>query len=65
MIDIHVTDHGSVVVLEPASDAARDWVAETVEVPAWAWLGRAFAVDHRLAQDIIDGAIDAGLAVGQ
>jgi len=64
--DFDVTLHGSVVSFAPLTLAARSWVEEHVHLESWQWLGNAaFAVDHRFAQPLIEGIIEAGLEVSE
>jgi len=62
-VDLDVEDHGSIVLLRPQSGAGTDWLAETCDVPSWAWVGGAIAVEPRMVDAIVHGARDAGLAV--
>lgn len=63
MTDLHAYDHGTVVIIEHASDAGAAWIADHVEVPAWARTDAGFIADHGPARDIIEGAHADGLAV--
>lgn len=64
-IDFRVVDEGSVWLVYLESEAARNWVAENVEVPGWAWMGRhSFAADWRPARDLVQGMLNDGLAQG-
>src|SRR5262245_10620610 len=60
--DFDVIFHGSVVSFAPLTPAARTWIADNVHIESWQYLGDvAFVVDHRFAQPLIDGILDAGL----
>jgi hypothetical protein len=61
--DVVVRNHGTVVLFELRSPAAREWVDENVQTEPWQWLGRSLGVDHRFAGQLTDGMIDAGLEV--
>jgi len=63
MSDVTIEDHGSVVMVRPVSDAAKSWVKEHVQLESWQWLGGAFACDHRMVMDLVDGMVEAGLEV--
>ena len=63
--DFRFENRGSVALVTPVSDAARDWVMEHVEIPAWAWIGRSFAVEPRLIGNLIDGITEAGFNLGE
>lgn len=53
--DFHVMDQGSLVVIVPQNDDARQWVINNVDVPEWAWLGPGFAVEPRLVHELLLG----------
>jgi hypothetical protein len=63
--DFRISDQGSIVLIEPVSDAAREWTAENVQLENWQWLGPAFTVDHRMADPLIAAIVDDGFAVSQ
>lgn len=54
-IPFEVRDEGSVVALTPLTDAASEWLDANVQAESWQWLGNALVIDHRYAQDILDG----------
>jgi len=61
--DLHATDHGTVIILRPASSAGRaSWRDNVHTTDAVEW-GGGVACDHGPAAHIIDGAHAAGLAV--
>jgi predicted thioesterase len=60
--DFLVTGGGTVYLLHPLTDAAREWVAEHLPEDAQR-LGNAIAVEHRYIRDIVYGARHDGLAV--
>ncbi len=62
-VDFRVQDHGSIVMLEPVSEEAKHFVQAFVSVPDYAWHGRAFAVEHRYADNLLSGIIGNGLIV--
>lgn len=47
MPDFIIEDCGSVVMIQPITEAAQEFVDENVEVPSYAWMGKRFACDHR------------------
>ena len=57
-----VRNDGSVVVFTPENDDDSLW-ADNLPLEGWQWLGRYFAVDHRLAGSLIEAAITDGLEV--
>lgn len=66
MADFSVVDEGSIVALTPLTTAAQEWLDENVEAEPWQYLGKALCVDHRCAEALLRGAVDAGfhLTVG-
>lgn len=63
--DIKVWREGTVVAFEVRTERAREWVAEHVQLESWQWIGTAFAVEHRFAEDLIEGMSEAGLILEQ
>lgn len=59
--DFRVRDEGTIALLFPLTDAAKEWVEEKVEV-AQTWSG-GVVIDHRFVQDILDGIVNDGLTV--
>lgn len=62
MEDVRVSDHGSMVGLEPVTDAARAWIGEHIPDDA-PWLGKVLMVEARLAPDVLAGMVEADLIV--
>lgn len=60
MDDFTATNHGSIVMLAPNSDAARDWVAENLPDDIQT-LGDAVAIEPRYFADIALGIFEDGL----
>lgn len=60
--DFRVRDEGTLVLLEPLSDAAREWVAEYLPEDA-SRFGAAVVIEWRFTRDILDGIADAQLTV--
>lgn len=60
--DFLVTGGGTIYLLHPLTDAAREWVAEHLPEDAQR-LGNAIAIEHRFVGNIVDGARNDGLAV--
>ena len=54
MIDFIIRNEGTIVMFEPVSADAQDWVVENVRLDDWQWLGPAFGVDHRYAAALIE-----------
>ena len=57
--DFLVSNHGTIFLLEPMTDAAVAWV--DAYLPADLQLfGASIAVEHRYIRDIVEGAVAAG-----
>ncbi len=52
-IDFVVRPHGTVWTFEPNTESAKRFVRTDLDVQGWQWLGPAFGVDHRLANDLV------------
>lgn len=61
--DVVVANHGSVIMITPRTQAAREWVDENVGIEDWQWIGGAFACEPRMLGDLVNGMRDAGLGV--
>ena len=61
-MDIQVENHFSLFLLRPLSDTGREWLDSHVADDAQ-WFGNALVVEPRYVSDIVQGAIDDGLAV--
>lgn len=63
MPDFLVFDHGSIVLLNPQTPAAKDWVAEYLDPDAQVF-GRGVVIERRYFADIYHGITEeAGLTV--
>ena len=63
MTDFSLTDHGSIVVLTPLNNEAREWLDRSIDDEAQ-WFGRGLVIEPRYVGDIVDGIIADGLTVG-
>lgn len=61
--DFCVKGGGTVFMVAPVSDAAKEWVRENVRLESYQWLGNAFGVEHRYVRDLLDGVRADGLTV--
>lgn len=59
-MDFELSDHGSIALIRPLTDAARDWCSDNLPDDAMT-LGDAYAVEPRYAMDIAEGFIADGL----
>jgi hypothetical protein len=60
--DVFVRNEGSIFLLTPMSDAAREWIGEHIPEDAQ-YMGRALVVEHRYVEDIVAGMQSDGLIV--
>ncbi len=64
MTDIEFADHGSILLMNPRSDAGAYWLDAHIEItPEIQYWGTSIVVEARYAHDIIVGAQTAGLTV--
>src|SRR3546814_7522561 len=61
MTDFHVTDAGSLVMVEPVTDDAKAWCARHLPDDAPMW-GNSYAVEQRFVEDILVGIHEEGLS---
>jgi len=59
--DVVVDDQGTIWMFWPVTEAAKQWVAENVQLESWQWMGERFGVDHRPARQLLQGMVEAGL----
>ena len=61
--DVLVENHGSVFLLRPVSSTAREWINENVVSEDWQWFAGALACEPRLAHDLAQHMVEAGIVV--
>lgn len=59
-LDFQADNHGSIIMLTPETDAARDWCADNLPDDAQMF-GNAFAIEPRYFGDIAAGLLADGL----
>lgn len=60
-IDFIVNTAGfSVWLFEPVTETAKNFTGTDLNVEGWQWLGNAFGVDARLANDLVSALEDEG-----
>ena len=62
-IDFSVNDQGSIVILTANTEAAREWVEEHLPADRQTWGRHGTVIEHRYADDIINGLQADGLTV--
>jgi len=60
--DFNVLGGGTVYLLQPNTDAARDWLREHISEEAQT-LGESVAVEHRYIRSLIEGIRNDGLTI--
>lgn len=60
--DFRFACHGSVTILTPLTEPAREWVSEHIPADATLW-GSGVVIEPRYAGPIIDAILGAGLEV--
>jgi len=60
--DFTVCDEGTIVLLTPETEAAKEWVKTNLPDDAMTF-GNGIAIEHRYADDILTGIVDDGLTV--
>lgn len=58
--DFVVTRHGSIWTFEPVTQIAKHFTGTDLDVQSWQWLGTAFGVEARIAQDVVSALEDEG-----
>lgn len=61
-VDFYFSNEGSICLLEPASVAGHEWLAENVPEGALFW-GASLVVEPRYVRDILQGIVNDGLEV--
>jgi hypothetical protein len=51
--DFIVVTHGSIWTFEPVTEAAKNFTNTDLQVEGYQWLGNAFGVDAKLANDLV------------
>jgi hypothetical protein len=63
MSDVQVENHGTIILLQPLTADAEDWIRENVNEGGMPRLGDALPVEPRYAGAIIEGMREAGLEI--
>ena len=62
-IDFLVCPQGSIWTFEPVTERAKEFTGTGLDVQSWQWIGPAFGVDHRLANDLVTALNDEGFVL--
>lgn len=60
-VDVRVTYHGTIYMVEVVTPAAQAWVNDNLELESWQWMGGSFAVEPRMMDNLLDGMREDGL----
>ena len=60
MIHFHIQNEGTVLLLRPLTESAREWVAESISPEHQEFAG-AVVVEHRYISDIMQGIVAEGM----
>ena len=63
MSDFQIIDQGSIFLIRPLNEAARQWLDENVVSEPWQWVGDALCVEARFARDLLIEIEQAGFVV--
>ena len=63
-MDFSISDQGSLILIQPVSDRAKQFTDENIHTESWQWIGGAFAVEHRFAQVLIEELPELGFTIG-
>lgn len=66
--DFRVSDHGTIILLFPRSDAAREWIAENVQADHMTWGNidwNGVVIERRYFPDICNGISNDNLTIGR
>lgn len=61
-MDIKIVGSGSLYMVYPQTEAAKEWVEENVEVPEYGSVD-SFSVEHRYIEDLTIGMLNEGFTV--
>ena len=63
MSDFRITDQGSIILIRPLNEAARQWLDENVISEPWQRVDDALCAEARFARDLIIEIEQAGFVV--
>lgn len=58
--DLEFTNHGTIITVEPLTEAGKAWIADNIPSDAQKWQG-AICMEPRYAWDIYRGALNDGI----
>jgi hypothetical protein len=60
--DVNIENHGTLFLFRLNTPEVKAWVEENVQVESHQWFGGALAVEHRYAESLAQGILDAGFS---
>ena len=63
MSDFSIADQGSIFLIRPLNEAARQWLDENVVSEPWQWVQGALCVEARFARDLFIEVEEAGFEI--
>ena len=63
MSDLQIADQGSIFLIRPLNEAARQWLDENVVSEPWQWVQGALCVETRFARDLVIEIEEAGFEI--
>jgi len=63
MSDFQIADQGSIFLIQPLTEMARQWLDENVVSEPWLWVEGALCVETRFARDLIIEIEEAGFEI--
>jgi hypothetical protein len=61
--DVRLSFHGSIVLLSPETEAARDWIDAHIDTEAAQFWAGALVVEPRYLDPIVEGMHEDGLCI--
>ena len=61
-IDFKIYDHGSILIVQPITQAAHEWTEISID-PDAQWWGHGFVVEPRYIENLIDGITADGFTL--
>jgi hypothetical protein len=61
--DVKISKNGSMLLVEPISSRARQWLICNPRIERWPWRGSALMVEALVAPDLISAMVDYGLRI--
>jgi hypothetical protein len=65
MSDFQIVDQGTIFLIRPLNQAARQWLTENVVSEPWQWVDDALCVEARFARDLIIEIEEAGFEISR